>query len=102
MFFRRAAAEAISRDGRNHTPWLSAVYSCLSAIGRDSPESFTCSRDEFRAMVQRDAGGPDSDPDLLLVDAERSNFLAYDDQLVWPKIRLLGRIAAVSHRGVFV
>jgi hypothetical protein len=100
VFFRRAAAEAMSVVGREQTPWLHAVYSCLSELGRSSPESLTCTRTDFRRIAERVTGPGGDDPDLLLAGAAQSNFFSYDEELVRPKVRLLCRIAATSHGSV--
>ncbi|MBQ0997059.1 hypothetical protein [Streptomyces sp. RK62] len=100
-FFRQAASQAMgARNGRD-TVWLRAVYSCLSAIMRTSPESMRCSMEDFEDIVER--LGPDTviSADRLLSSATESNFLDSDGEWVWPKIRLLGRIAAISQGDVY-
>jgi hypothetical protein len=96
VLFREAAVEAMGRFGRIHTPWLSAVYSGISEIVKASPDTLSCSRADFAEMVRRAQGEGGIDAELLLSSASESNFLSYDDHVVRPKIRLLGRIAAVS------
>lgn len=96
-FFREAIGEALSSDGRRQTPWLHAVYASIRGVVRASPETFRCTRDDFEQVVEKarleEIG---MDPDLLLATASQSNFLAYDEKFVWPKIRLLGRVTAVT------
>jgi len=93
-FFREAAGQAMSESGKIGTPWLHAVYSSMSQLVRSAPETLRCTRGDFSQIASRIQGTVD--PDRLLLTASDSNFLAYDDQHVWPKIRLLGRIAGVS------
>lgn len=95
-FFREAVGQAMGDAGQEETPWLHAVYSSLSALVHASPESLRCSRDDFREIATRVQGEHGIDADQLLLSASNSNFLAYDDQYVWPRIRLLGRISSVS------
>lgn len=98
QFFRDAAIkQALSRYGRQQTPWLYAVYSVIRAIVLGSPESFVCSRDEFGELVRRlgieDLG---ITADYLLTTGAQANFLVFNDRAVAPRVRLLGRIAAVA------
>ncbi|MEU3984866.1 hypothetical protein AB0F77_33195 [Streptomyces sp. NPDC026672] len=102
-FFRQAASQAMgARDSRD-TVWLRSVYACLSEIVRASPESMRCTMTEFEDIVER--LGPDTgiSADRLLSSATESNFLDSDGDggWVWPKIRLLGRIAAISQGDVY-
>jgi hypothetical protein len=100
-FFRQAASQAMgARDGRD-TVWLRTVYSCLSEITRTSPVSMRCGMKDFEDIVERI--GPDTgiSADRLLSSATESNFLDSDGEWVWPKIRLLGRIAAISQGDVY-
>ena len=101
QFFREVVAHATSAEGRRDVPWLHAVYSCLREICNASPDTFACSRGDFDAMVDQ-LGLPavGFSPDLLLATGNQANFLQYNESSVWPKIRLLGRIAAVSQREV--
>jgi hypothetical protein len=101
-FFRRAASEAM---GERHGPgigWLRSVYSCLSEIVRASPESMRCSMKDFTDIVARLSPSTGINADRLLSSATESNFLNHDDEWVWPKIRLLGRIAATTQGEVTV
>lgn len=96
--FHEAAREALSEAGRQRSPWLHEVYAVLRAMAQSSPETLRCTRGDFDAMAAGVSVGIDAG--RLLATSSDSNFLAYDDQHVWPRIRLLGRIAAVSQGGV--
>lgn len=91
VFFREAAAEAMSSDGRTANPWLFAIYSVVQAIGRRYGGS--CSRDQLDHIV-REIGAEElglSSSDILRT-ATQSNFLVVHADVVKPRIRLLGRI----------
>jgi hypothetical protein len=96
-FFREAITEATSPEGKRHTPWLHAIYTCLHEMASSSPETFSCSRADFASIVDslqlQELG---LGADLILSTGSQANFLEYDENNVWPKIKLLGRIAAVS------
>jgi hypothetical protein len=97
-FFRDAAIrQALSMQGKRQNPWLYAIYSVIRAIAIQNPESFVCSREEFVDIVARlDIERAGITPDYLLTTGEQSNFLSYSEKSVAPRIRLLGRIAAVA------
>ncbi|MFJ8392117.1 hypothetical protein [Streptomyces sp. NPDC094144] len=95
-FFRRASAEAMGERQNPDTVWLRSVYGCLSEIVRASPESMRCSMTDFTNIVARLGTGAGISADRLLSSATESNFLSHDEEWVWPKIRLLGRIAATT------
>ena len=98
QFFRDAAIrQALSSHGRRQNPWLYAIYSVLRSIVLDSPDSYVCSREDFVGIVQR-LGMEELGltADLLLTTGEQANFLTFNDRSVAPRIRLLGRIAAVA------
>lgn len=101
-FFRRAASEAMGERQGPDTVWLRSVYRCLSEIVRASPESMRCSMTDFTDIVARLGTGAGISADHLLSSATESNFLNHDDKWVWPKIRLLGRIAATTQGEVSV
>jgi hypothetical protein len=97
-FFRDAAIrQALSANSRRQNPWLYAVYSVMRVIVRDNPDTYTCSRNEFVDIVQNlgleEIG---ITADYLLTTGTQANFLTYSSRSVAPKIRLLGRIAAVA------
>ena len=97
QFFREAIAEALSSEARDSTPWLHGVYSSIRGIVRASPESHRCTHSDFEKILER-ANLPEIGvtADLLLTTGSQANFLAYDETSVWPKIRLLARLAAVT------
>lgn len=95
-FFRNIAADAMGEDARLRTPWLRAVYLCMSEIVRASPDTLSCSQADFSAIVDQAVGDGSIKPDDLLTTAAESNFLSYDGTMVRPAVPLLGRIAAVS------
>jgi hypothetical protein len=99
-FFREAASQAMGDLGRVETPWLHAVYRSMSEMVRASPQTLRCTHDEFREISLRAQGADRIDSDRLLLTGAESNFFAYDDHYVWPKIKLLGRIAAVSEGAI--
>ncbi|MFC5005403.1 hypothetical protein ACFPIJ_47175 [Dactylosporangium cerinum] len=96
--FHEAAREALSEAGRQRSLWLHQVYAVLRAVARSSPETLRCTRSDFDEIAAGVSDGIDAG--RLLATSSDSNFLAYDDQYVWPRIRLLGRIAAVSTGGL--
>ncbi|WP_045747760.1 hypothetical protein [Actinoplanes rectilineatus] len=95
-FFRSAAAEALGDFGREHSPWLHDVYACMRGLMQASPTTFRCSHADFEAIARTVT----THPQTLLTAAAASNFIAHDNQWVWPRIRLLGRIAAVSEGSI--
>ncbi|MFI1995053.1 hypothetical protein [Actinoplanes sp. NPDC020271] len=96
-FFRSAAEEALGDFGRAHSRWLHDVYACMKQIVLASPDTFRCSVSDFEGIAQ----SVTRDPQKLLTTAAASNFIAYDSHWVWPKVRLLGRIAAISEGKVY-
>jgi hypothetical protein len=103
LFFRETIAEAISTEGRAQTPWLYAVYSVLRHMCRESPSSFGCTRNEFDALV-KELGLSELGftSDAILSTASQANFLSYNDSHVWARIRVLGRIAAITQPRIHV
>jgi hypothetical protein len=92
-FFRYAAAEHLSPDGRREEPWLHSVYSALRLIGLSSPRTLAVPMGDFSRALTR-SGGEIAAYDLLAT-ASRANFLTMgDDELVRARIPLLARIAA--------
>jgi hypothetical protein len=97
-FFRDGAIpQALSPSGKRDNPWLYAMYSIIRTISIEDPIAFTCSRGDFGSMVER-LGLPQLglSADYILNTGRQANFLSYTDRVVYPKIRLLGRIASVS------
>lgn len=101
-FFRDGAVpQALSTLSRERSPWLFAMYTLIRHISRESPDTFSCSLSEFGDMVERlqlDQLGFSAE--YLLSSGERSNFLVASERTVWPRIRLLGRIAACASPAV--
>ncbi|MGD0066010.1 MAG: hypothetical protein ABSB76_21510 [Streptosporangiaceae bacterium] len=91
-FFKDAAAEHLSPDGRKTNPWLHAAYSALCAIALCSPDSLELSLDDYAASLAPDCLKPS--PQELLKPAIQANFLTDQDGMVRPRIPLLARIAA--------
>lgn len=96
-FFRAAAADAISPDGAHGNRWLHAIYQVLRLMGIHAPDRMTVSRADFKVLC-RDARVQELglEPDELLRSGEQANFFGYDEKHVWPRVRLLGRLAALS------
>jgi hypothetical protein len=102
QFFRQAVAEALSEEGRTQTPWLHAIYSCLQGVcaGRGP---LACSRREFAQIIRdRGLGELGFTVETLLSTGSQANFLVFNHQRVWPRIRILGRIAAVTPAAITV
>lgn len=97
--FRGAVTEAMSDDMKVHDPWLYLVYSATREIALTSPDSLSCTYQDFSAIADS-LGLPEMGftANSLLSTAIQSNFLAYEDDTVRPRIRLLGRIAGVCPR----
>jgi hypothetical protein len=90
--FKRAAADHLSPMGRRQHPWLHSVYSALRGLVLESPDTFSMPLSDFLALAERDCIG--MSPEDLLSTASRANFLTIDSEVVRPRIRILGRIAA--------
>lgn len=97
-FFRDAAIrQALSTSSKKQNPWLYAVYSVIRSIALNSPDTFACTRSDFAEMVyQLRLEEMGITPEYLLSTGEQANFLTYTSRAVAPKIRLLGRLAAVA------
>jgi len=97
-FFRDGAIpQALSPNGKERNPWLYAMYSITRTIAIEDPIAFTCARGDFVSMVEH-LGLPQLglSADYILNTGSQANFLSYTDRIVYPKIRLLARIASVS------
>jgi hypothetical protein len=101
-FFRDGAiSEALGPYGRQRTPWLHAVYATMREICIAAPDTLECSRSEFDAIVDGlDLAELGFHSDLILTTASDANFLDFDDEHVRPRVRLLGRLSAVSRARV--
>ena len=97
VFFRKAAASALSEQGYRDNPWLFAAYWVLRELSSGKSSAFRVSRAQFRAAINRipipKGGGPIDSAEILRT-ASQANFLAHDDRHVRVRVRTLGRIAA--------
>jgi hypothetical protein len=97
-FFRDGAIpQALSPNGKERNPWLYAMYSIIRTIAIENPTTFTCPRGDFVSMVDR-LGLPQLglSADYILNTGSQANFLSYTNLIVYPRIKLLARIASVS------
>lgn len=97
-FFRDGAIpQALSPSGKERNPWLYAMYSIIRTIAIENPTTFTCPRGVFSSMVEQ-LGLPELglNADHILNTGSQANFLSYTDLIVYPRIKLLARIASVS------
>ena len=97
VFFRQAAASALSEQGYRDNPWLFAAYWVLRELSSGKSSTFRISRTKFRETINRipiPEGSCPIDSSEILRTASQSNFLAYDDRHVSVRVRTLGRIAA--------
>jgi hypothetical protein len=101
QFFRQAASEAMSDNARVSTPWLHAIYKVLHEIGRESPDSFSVSIDQFEELCNRILGDHQLLPGDILRSGVRANFLSHEDDIVRARIPLLARIAACSRPALY-
>ncbi|MFI6262551.1 hypothetical protein [Micromonospora sp. NPDC051006] len=90
-FFKAAAAAHLSARDRRENPWLHSVYSILRALCLESPTTLSCTEDEYNMLAAREQI---TSPTHLLTTARAANFLAFDGDVVRPRIPLLARIAA--------
>lgn len=99
MFFRRVIGEALSEEGKIHTPWLYAVYSTLRCLAHEGGGDMTCSRERFAEIVESlkipEKFGYSSDH--ILGTAVPSNFLSLEGDRVRPRIPLMARISLVAN-----
>lgn len=93
--FRAAASEAMSTDGYHTNQWLYAVYWVLRELTIGDPDRLAIQRSQFSEMLSHiPAPGPLPQANDILRTASQANFLAYDDEYVRVRIKILGRIAA--------
>lgn len=100
-FFRKAVGDAMSEEGRKHTPWLHAVYAVMQQISLEA-ESLRVSRSEYFELVQR-INRPSLStysPDGLLRTGTQANFFAFNDESVSIKIPTLARISLAARRDI--
>ncbi len=102
-FFRRAAKEAMGRRGYDVNPWLFTVYWVLREICGSGTDDLSIKRRDLAGLMERiPAPGPLPEPSEILQTASQANFLRYDEDRVWVRIRTLGRLAAAVRAGVGV
>ena len=96
-FFRETIGEALGAQARATTPWLHAIYTAIRGIVKESPTTLRCTRSDFDEIVEG-AHLPElgMDGNLLLSTGSQANFVDHDEHDVWPKIRLLARLAKVT------
>ena len=100
-FFRRAAKDAMGRRGYDANPWLFTVYWVLREIGGRGTEDLSIKRGELASLMERiPAPGALPEPSEILQTASQANFLRYDENRVWVRIRTLGRLAAAVRPGL--
>lgn len=94
-FFRATAQRTLTDTGQHEDPWAYSMYAIARRLALDSPQTLSCSRGEFVGLVQS-LGLPTLGftPDDLLRTGSQANFLAFDQEVVRPRIPILGRIAA--------
>jgi hypothetical protein len=95
-FFREAISESLSVFGKTQNPWLHAVYRTLRQIGKESPD-LNCSQSDFVRMVEDlHISKLGFSADQILRTGFQANFFHYEDEMVRPEIRILGRIACTA------
>ena len=100
-FFRRAAKEAMGSRGYDVNPWLFTVYWVLREISGGGTDDLSIRRRELAGLMERiPAPGPLPEPSEVLQSASQANFLRYDEDKVWVRIRTLGRLAAAVRPGL--
>lgn len=91
-FFRNAIAEAIGIYGKESNPWLYVVYRVLQRIS--AMPDMQCTEAEFENIcTELDVNGFGMNSMDILRTADMANFLQLRDEVVSPKIRLLGYIS---------
>jgi hypothetical protein len=94
FLFRKITSSALSSETRERTPWIFSVYSLLRELGRNG----NCSLSEFRELVCRlrfeEEFGYTAE--YLLSTAVPANFLELRNDVVSPRVRTIGRIAAIT------
>jgi hypothetical protein len=88
--FRGFAKTHLSENGRTEHPWLYSVYSIMRALRLDSPQTLSCTEDEFNDLAAR---AHIESPADLLETARAANFFTFDGAQISPRIPLLARIA---------
>lgn len=100
-FFRSVAKDAMGRRGYDVNPWLFTVYWVLREISGGGTDDLSVKRSDLAGLLERiPAPGPLSEPSEILQTASRANFLRYDEDRVWVRIRTLGQLAAAVRPGL--
>ena len=100
-FFRQAAKDAMGRRGYDVNQWLFTVYWVLREISGCGNDDLSIRRGDFGDLIQRiPAPGPLPDENDMLRTASQANFLRYDQDRVWVRIRTLGRLSAAVRPGL--
>ena len=100
-FFRQAATDAMGRRGYDTNRWLFTVYWVLREISGSGTDDLSIRRGDLGDLMQRiPAPGPLPDENDMLRTASQANFLRYDEDRVWVRIRTLGRVAAAVGPGL--
>ncbi len=97
-YFIDTIGKHLSPSGPDFVPWLYCVYSVLRRIALESPQELQCSYDDYAAICE-DIGSAarfGKNPDVLLAEAEQSNFLFESDGMVRPAVPLIARLAAIA------
>ncbi|WP_158103505.1 hypothetical protein, partial [Crossiella equi] len=93
--FHNFATSHLSADGHAGAPWLHSAYAALRELVLASREEFALPVDDFLQVARRCRVGRLT-PESLLRTGCQANFFTLDDNVVRPRIRLLGRIAAAA------
>lgn len=96
VFFRHAAAAALSEQGYRDNPWLFTTYWMLRLISNEDPIGFRLDRASFQELVNRipvPMGGHLPECSEILRTATKANFLSQEEKYVSARIRTLGRIS---------
>jgi hypothetical protein len=100
-YFRQAASEALSSDGRKSSPWVHGVYALLGALGARQDAHHLCPTEDALRFIDGILESSDLttySAESFLTSAAYSNFIRYDESGVSPRINILARIAAGAIR----
>ena len=100
-FFRRAISDALTDESSRHNPWLHSVYWSMKRICDAESDRLWCDRRKFAAIVnQLDLSRTGLSTEDILRTGTQANFLTFSEDIVKPKIRILGRLAAIASPAV--
>ncbi|QPF76184.1 hypothetical protein G8A07_26830 [Roseateles sp. DAIF2] len=101
-YFRSAAAEALSEDGAQETPWVHTAYHLLTLLGTSgSGGKLAADRADIEASLTTTlerTGLSSFTCESFIASAARSNFVEVEDDQVAAKIPILARIASATRR----